>query len=126
MMMMMMMMMLMMMMLLFVNAANWKRWEQSLPARAGPAFEAASRSYTLIQDDDVYDDDDDGDRKWKDDYDGEDDGPQLPQVRLNFKSRAPGGIYFSRNLFLASLFSAISIQISTSGAIPGRSSFEEI
>ena len=58
-----MLMMLMMMMLLFVNAANWTRWEQSLPARAGPAFGAASRSYTLIQDDDAYDDDDDDDRK---------------------------------------------------------------
>ena len=42
--------MLMMMRILFVSAVNWKR-SPSLPARAGLAFGAASRSYTLIQDD---------------------------------------------------------------------------
>ena len=62
-----------------MQSIDWKR-SPSLPARAGLAFGAASRSSTLIQDDDAYDDDDDDDRKWKDDYDGEDDGPQLPQV----------------------------------------------
>ena len=43
--------------------------------------------------DDAYDDDDDDDRKWKDDYDGEDDGPQLPQVspQLPFSAVARSG-----------------------------------
>ena len=81
-------MLMMMMMMLFVSAVNWKR-SPSLPARAGLAFGAASRSSTLIQDDDAYDDDDDDDRKWKDDYDGEDDGPQLPQVSPQVR-RWPG------------------------------------